>query len=162
MNASDKRLAELVLRRMCVGGHIDGIRFGPVLQILIAHTNHSNDEPIKGQVYLNLASSWKVFDSRPSSFPNGEEELPEISAEEEIREIIKLRERTIVDADLADHEPHLILTLDDGRIVFVNGKHERYECWQMGVAFSGDVWQVVACPGGDVAVWAPENFVLAG
>ena len=162
MDAKDKYLAEAVLRRLCADSQIGGIRFGPVLQILISHANHEGDEPINGQVYLNLGSSWKVFDSCPASFPNSEDELPEAPAEEQIQIICDLRERTIIKAELGENQPHLILTLDDGRVVFVNGKHEMYECWNMGVAFSGDSWQVIACPSGGVAVWAPKNFVPSG
>jgi len=159
MDAKDKQLAEAVLRRLCENSEINGIRFGPILQILISHVNPEGDQPIYGQVYLNLGSSWKVFDSRPTSFPNGEDELPEASAEEQIQIICELRERTIIKAELGEDQPHLILTLDDGRILFVNGKHDMYECWDIGVAFSGDYWQVIACPGGGVAIWAPRGFV---
>jgi hypothetical protein len=162
MDAKDKQLAEAVLRRLCVDSQIDGIRFGPVLQILINHFNHEGDEPIFGQFYLNLGSRWKVFDTRPASFPNGEDELPETSTEEQIQAICDLRERTIVKAEVGENEPHLIFTLDDEKVVFVNGKHDRYECWDMGVAFSGDMWQVIACPGGGVAIWAPQGFVPSG
>jgi hypothetical protein len=156
MTAKDKQLAEAVLRRLCQASEVNGIRFGPVLQILLNHVNAEGEEPIFGQVYLNLGSSWKVFDSRPESFPNGEDELPQAPAEEQIRTICDLRERTIIKAELGEAEPHLILTLDDGRVVFVNGKHDEYECWDVGVAFSGELLQVVACPGGGIAVWAPK------
>ena len=162
MDRSDKQLAEMVLRRLCADGQIDGIRFGPVLQILISHVNQPDHAPINGQVYLNLGSGWRVFESRPASFPDGEDELPELSNLEQIQAIIDLRERTVAKVELAESEPHLILTLDDGSVLFVNGKHDTYECWQMGVAFSGDMWQVIACPGGGVAIWAPNSFVEAG
>ena len=159
MDAKDKHLAEAVLRRLCGDFQIAGIRFGPVLQILISHDNREGDEPIYGQVYLNLGSSWKVYESRPAFFPNGEDELPEASAEAQIQAICDLRERTIAKAEIGGEDPHLILTLDDERVVFVNGKHDLYECWELGVAFSGDIWQVIACPGGGVAIWAPKSFV---
>ena len=144
MDDKDKQLAGGVLQRLCEGSEINGIRFGPVLQVLISHINAEGEEPIYGQVYLNLGSSWRVFDSRPERFPNGEDELSGAPAEEQIRKICDLRERTIIKAELGEVEPHLILTLDDGRVVFVNGKHDLYECWDVGVAFNGDMWQVVA------------------
>ncbi len=136
MDEKDKQLAESVLRRLCEGAQIDGIRFGPVLQILI--TDHvSGNEPLKGQVYLNLGSCWRVVATRQAVFPEGEEELPEVTPEEQIQAICSIRERVIVGVELGASEPHLILTLGDGRVVFVNGKHDVYECWDMGVAFSG-------------------------
>ena len=161
MDAKDKQLAEAVLRRLCENSQIGGIRFGPVLQILISHTNRKQDEPIHGQVYLNLGSRWQVFDSRPLSFPSNEGELAEASPEQQIETLCGLKERTIVKAELGEDEPHLVLTLNDGRVLFINGKHASYECWDIGVAFAEEMWKVVACPGGDLAIWAPQTFVPA-
>jgi len=156
----DKKLAEAVMRRLCQGAQIDGIRFGPILQLLI--TDHgSGKAPIRGQLYLNLASTWTVFDLAPASFPDKEEDLPEPPVEQQLKTLCDLRERVITEIKLGEDQPHLILSLDDGRILFVNGRHHMYECWQLGVAL-GDLrefYMVVALPGsGGVIVWAPENF----
>lgn len=161
MNEQDRRLAIAVLERLCKGAQIDGIRFGPVLQILISSSDYE-DGPTKGQVYLNLGSSWKIYETLPVSFPNGEDEMTEASQDEQIRAIVSIRERVIRKVELGETEPHLILTLDDDRIVFVNGKHDQYECWDMGVAFDGneEPWLVVACPSGGIAVWAPKGISL--
>jgi len=115
MEPKDKYLAEAVLKRLCEGAQIGGIRFGPVLQILI--TNHANKkEPPRGQVYLNLDSAWTVFDSRPTIFPEDEEDLSEDAIEEQIQAICALRGRIIVGVELGEEQPHLILTLDEGAI----------------------------------------------
>ena len=159
MNEPDKQLAEDVLKKLCEGAQIDGIRFGPVLQIIISH--HGVEKQFaRGQVYLNLLARWALFDTRPRRFPGGEEELPEVTPEEEIQRIVAMRERVITKVELGESDPHLILTLDDERVVFVNGMDDSYETWDMGVAFSSEEepWQVVACPGGRVAVWAPSTF----
>jgi hypothetical protein len=42
--------------------------------------------------------------------------------------------------------------------LFVNGRHPIYECWEVGVAFSGGPWSVFACPGDGISVGAPESF----
>jgi hypothetical protein len=160
VEVEDKMLAEGVMRRLCQGAQIDGIRFGPILQLLI--TDHgSGKAPIRGQVYFNLASTWAVFDLAPASFPDNEKALPEPPVEEQLQTLCSLRERVITEIRLGEDQPHLILSLDDGRILFVNGRHEQYECWQLGAAFGnpGEFYMVVALPGGGgVAVWAPENF----
>lgn len=160
MDAKDKQIAEAILKRLCEGAQISGIRFGPVLQILVSDSDYAG-EPLRGQVYINLSSSWKVFETRPVCFPNGEDELPEASQDEQIQTIVSIRERVITKVELGETEPHLILTLDDERIVFVNGKHDQYECWNAGIAFSGteESWLIVACPGGNVAIWAPKTFL---
>ena len=159
VNEKDKNLADLVLQRLCKNAEIGGIRFGPILQILLA-SEHSQNFPIKGQVYLNLSSAWTLFDSRPTKLPESEEDLPRMTIEEEIQTICSIREQVISKVELGENAPHLILTLDDGRLIFVNGKDDRYESWDVGVAFTGveEAWQVIACPSGEVAIVTPPNF----
>jgi hypothetical protein len=159
MNEKDKRLAEAVLACLCQGAQIDGIRFGPVLQILI--TDHaSGKHPIAGQIYLNLGSKWTVFDSAPASLPDSESELPEMTEDQQIQAICSMRGLTITSIELGKSRPHLIMTLEDGRVFFLNGRHDKYEAWQLGVAMGdpSETWLVVAVPGGDIVVWAPANL----
>ena len=159
LKAEDKKMAEAVVRRLCQGAQIDGIRFGPIPQILI--TDHSSGKPrIKGQVYLNLGSSWTVFHQRPLKYPDCEEELPKIGTDEELQTLCSLREAIISDVELGEEQPHLIFHLENGISVFFNGRDDRYECWQLGVAFGNpeDLWQVVALMDGEVAVWFPDSF----
>ena len=159
MDPADKALAEAVLRRLCVGAQIDGIRFGPILQLLI--TDHTGTRlPVAGQVYLNLGARWQIFAYRQPVLPRGEDALPEFDAAEELRLLCELRDAEVERVELATDAPDLVLTFTDGRVLFVNGRHDRYESWQLGVAFAGqdEPWLVVACPGGGVAVWAPSDF----
>ncbi len=159
MKNDENNLAILILQRLCKNAEISGIRFGPILQILLT-SEPSQKFSIKGQVYLNLSSRWKIFDSRPSHFPESEEELTEMTNEEEILTIISMREKIIKKVELGKDSPHLILTLDDERIIFVNGKDEMYESWEIGIAFGHleQLWQVIACPNGELAIWTPPNF----
>jgi hypothetical protein len=160
VNSSDKKLAAAVIARLCQGAQIDGIRFGPIPQILIAD-HASGKPPIKGQVYLNLASRWMFADGMPDSMPSSEEEFPKKSPDEELAEICGVREQVIVSAALGETTPHLFLTLESGKVFCLNGRHDRYETWQLGVALGdrSEVWLVVACPGDEVAVWAPPGFL---
>lgn len=95
MDEEDKRIAELVIDRLCKGARIDGIRFSPILQILISGSDYEGEQ-LTGQVYLNLMSARKVFDTRPTSFPNDEDELPEASQDEQIQTICSIRELIII------------------------------------------------------------------
>ena len=121
MKDEEKTLAELILQRLCKNAEISGIRFGPILQILLTNEG-SHKFPINGQVYLNLSSRWKVIDFRPLQFPESEDDLLEMTNEEEIQVICSIRERIIENVEIGKNYPHLILTLDDKRVVFVNGK----------------------------------------
>jgi hypothetical protein len=162
VTADDRTLAEAVIRRLCVGAQIDGVRFGPVPQLLV--TDHATGKPpIHGQVYLNLASTWRIYPERPAAFPRGEDALPEYDEGHALQLLLELREAEIAGAELSADAPDLIFTFADGRVFFLNGRHERYETWQLGVAHARDdpPWLVVACPGDEVAVWAPPGFDAA-
>lgn len=162
MELKDKKIAEAVLVHLCQGAQIDGIRFGPVLQILI--TDHSSTKAyIPGQIFLNLGSSWAVFQTLPNPLPDHEDDLPDAPVEQQLQTICGIRELMITDIQLGETYPHLLLGLEDGRILFVNGRHEMYECWQLGVAMGNpqESWLVVATPSGGVAVWAPDSFGYA-
>ena len=159
MTSDDKAFTEAVIQRLCVGAQVDGIRFGPIPQLLI--TDYASGKaPVPGQVYINLESTWQVFPTYPASFPEGEDAVPDYEDEKALHILCGLREAEIVGATLADDAPDLILTLADGRVFFLNGQHEQYEPWQLGVAFGRpeETWSVVACPGNEVAVWAPDSF----
>src|SRR5437763_9804374 len=86
----ERALATTVLARLCIDAQIDGLRFGPVLQLLF--TDHISQKPnIPGQVYLNLGSRWMVFDNRPDVFPESADEMPELSEAEQIGQLCLLR-----------------------------------------------------------------------
>lgn len=159
MDAKDKYQTETVLRHLFVGTQIGDIRFGPILGI--EFTDTSQKLSVQGGRYINLGSNWKVYESRPASFPDREEDLPELNEEEQIRLICALREHQVTKIELGESQPHLILTFIDGSVFFLNGRHEMYECWVAGVSCGtpNELWMIVACPGGDVAIWTPDSFV---
>ncbi len=160
---TDRSTAEAVLAHLCVGAQVDGIRFGPVPQLLI--TDHqTNKLPVRGQVYLNLASSWHIFPSRPEVLPRGEH-LEDADEAELYRRLCELREAVISTVELSPDAPDLLFTFADGRVFFLNGRHEQYETWQFGIAYSPTAGVLVAaCPGNEVAVWdlPPELDAPAG
>lgn len=153
----DVELSEKLLRRMCCGARIGGMRFGPILQILL--DDESNDFVGKGQLYVNVDSLWSVFAEKPNEIIKGSQDLVELPVEEQIESIVEVRERTIVDIELCRPYPHLVITLDNGRVVFINGKNDLYETWIVGVAFADEPIQVIACPGGGIAIFAPDPIL---
>jgi len=159
---ADRPRAEAILRRFCGGAQVDGIRFGRVLQLLI--TDYKPGKPqVRGQVYLNLESSWCVYPSRPATFPRGEGAMEKPEEAEALRQLCELREAVIADVELGADAPDLLFTFEDGRVFFLNGRHEQYETWQLGIAFAPDVSALVAaCPGNEVAFWSlPEEALSA-
>ena len=152
------REASRVLRHLMVGEQPSGLRFGAT-QILF----QSSPGKPPGEPYINLASAWCVFPSRPASFPATEDEVrgPTTDAEE-YECIISLRHRTVVDVEVCYPAPHLLVTFNDGSVLYVNGHNDRYEPWQAGQSHSGsEQWLVVACPCDSIAIWSPEHFGAA-
>jgi len=160
MKQEDKKLAEKVLNHLCQGAQIGGIRFGPVLQLLIS-IHDSNKKSLRGQIYLNLGSKWAVFDSLPTQLPENESDIAETTTEQNLQIICGIREAEISRVELGINSPHLLLHFTDGRILYVNGHHEMYECWDLGLGFNDpkETWTVVASPGDEIVVFAPEQFI---
>jgi hypothetical protein len=160
MSPQDKYLAEAALRHLLLGAQVNGIRFGPNLQLLI---KKSNKILLQGQIYLDLASRWMLWSTAPENLPIHEADIPPLAIEEVLNTLYRLREQVIIDVQLGELSPHLILTLASGYTFFMNGKHDLYECWQVGVSMERpeEGWMIVSCPGDDIAIWAPQQFVDA-
>jgi len=158
MSDPERVSALAVLRHLLEGGRIDGIRFGPVLQVLVAPGD--GKEPIAGQVYINLVSRWAVFDALTTPRPECEDDIPERGIEESLQVLCSLRDTEIARVELGAESPHLMVLLKDGRMLFVNGNHDMQETWHCGVAMGAknESWLVVASPGGGLATWAPTTF----
>lgn len=148
-------MAEKVLKFLCVGTHIHGIKFGPY-QILILSDYDNNIKRVDGEINLHLSSGWMLYSSIPGKFPNSEEEIPKQTLDEELLTLCSLRHRKIVDILILDDRPHLVLTLDSGEVLFVNGHHTTYETWEVSVAYATvNPYQVVVAPGGYINVFTP-------
>lgn len=154
----EKNLAKSILKRLFEGSKVEGIRFGPILQVLFAERD-SQQTSIYGQIYLNLVSSWMILDSLPRSLPNSEDEFPIYSEEIQIEILCSIRNVQIVEVELGTKYPHLIFTFENGKVFILNGIDYSYECWHAGVAFNpNESCQVIACPGGELAIWDAETF----
>jgi hypothetical protein len=152
LDVGDKQLAEAVIKYLCLNGEINGVRFGPSLQILLCG-NYEHKKGITGQVYLNVESRWCIYDELPNEYPMKESDIEGLDRVKELEILNELSYTEIVDVKLGGNIPHLILTFQNGKSLFVHGHDEQYESWQLGVSFqSDDSWLVVACPGDGIAV----------
>jgi len=86
--------------------------------------------------------------------------MRELSEEEEFKLVFELRREKVTAVRLGDRSPHLFMEFQSGKVLFVNGCHEKYECWQAGdgLGYSGDEWLIVACPGNGISIFAPNEF----
>jgi hypothetical protein len=156
MDLEDKSFVEKVLTHLCVGAQVDGFRFGLSPHITqLYFSSYEYRENVPDEIYLNIESEWTVFPSLPDPLPMREEDIEVLTEKEQYQCIFDIRRQKIVDIRLGDISPHLIITLESGKVLFVNGYHPKYECWQL----SADTeWFVVAVPGNHIAVWCPDDF----
>jgi len=154
-----REYAEKVLTHIFIGSQLDGIKFGlgpAALLICFEHFGiHSPD-----QLWLNIESKWRIYPKNNNDFPNSEDEMSELSEEDEYKMIFELRREKVANIKLGKLAPHLHLEFESGKTLFVNGHHLKYECWQVGdgLGYTGDEWLVVATPGDGISTWAPESF----
>src|SRR6478672_11119336 len=95
-------LAQRALDHLLLHESVDGIRFGPIPQILFT-ADASKTPRIEGQVYINLGTRWTVFASRPVEFPTVENDLPEVSQGEEFKRICDLRQVRVQKVELGSN-----------------------------------------------------------
>jgi hypothetical protein len=151
MDEKARKLAESVLNTLMKDSSVTGMRFF-TSQLLLDGPKDMNQE-----AFINLTSEWEVFDKCPELFP---EEFEERSQEEDERKIHQLRGEEVDSIEIQSPWPHLIVNFKSGKVLFLNGKDLQYEPWTSGLTNFGNTdqrWLVVACPGGGLAVWAPED-----
>lgn len=156
MNNEEKLVAEETLQHLFVGSSVDGIQFGlssATAKIYFTHYDRNGNEDF---VYLNIESKWSVYPNDTVTFPKTESDIMDMTEEEEYWNVYKIRRQKVTQIRIGEMSPHLYISLESGLILFVNGFHEKYECWQSGVLFD-DSWLVVACPGNGIATWAPTT-----
>lgn len=159
MDSEDKIYAEKVLKHLFIGAQVDGVQFGiSPATIKIYFTNYEGTEVYGGQLYLNIESKWCLLHNQTEVHPSNEDEIEDYSEDEEYVRIYKIRRQKIVNIQLGKKTPHLFITLDSGYTIFVNGYHDKFECWQAGVEFDDDFWLVVTVPGNEIAIWTPDRF----
>jgi hypothetical protein len=178
MKPEDKQLAEQVLNHLCQDGQISGIRFGPILQLALSRiyaltscppnrgkaklhiSIEDSKKNLRGKIYLNLASKWKVFESLPNQLPQDESDFPETTVDEDLHRLCEIREAQISKVELGNICPHLLFHFVDGRILYVNGHSNGYESWDLGHGSQAkETWLVVATADDTATVFAPEDFI---
>lgn len=177
----DRPYAEAMLRRLCLGAEIAGVYwsgFPDVLTLYIddslfpdkeARDRFSHYQNLRpGECWLMLEHKWAVLDAMP--FADAEHEqaaadsLPEAITYSHLGELASLHDQSIVAIRLGIAVGHLMLQFDSGRCLFIHGDHGMYEAWEIRVTPAREHpdpekrWLLVNIPGGDVAIWTPDDF----
>ncbi|KKK39089.1 hypothetical protein WQ57_04705 [Mesobacillus campisalis] len=159
MDQEQRDIALKTLIYLCKGSRIEGLLFYG-LRVLLSENDH-NGNRIDGQISINIENEFEVFPSMPE-IPPPPKENHRRDLTESARKLCELRLKKIVDIKLGREIPHLYLIFDTGEVLYINGHHKDFESWQVEVHNNtnlSDVFAVVACPGDNLATWAPEDIV---
>ncbi len=160
LNKEDKVSAERLLKYICIGATVEGLSFyGPKLLLTESETN--SDRLRDGQIYITIESGFALLRSKSDSLPSFDD-LSKLNATDACKILCELRLKKIIEVSIHEEIPHLLLTFETGEVLFISGHHEMYESWQVGVYFDevqANHWEIVACPGGELAIWGPDDIV---
>jgi len=153
MTETDKKRVDSILSNIFDGASVSGMRFFTP-QIVFSGPNTGRQDG-----YVNLTSEWNIYDSLPGDY---EALFHESSLEQDEFEIHKLRGEIVRKAEIAFPWPHLILHFVSGKVLVLNGRNDLYESWTagltgMGLNGSNESLQVIACPGGEIALFLQES-----
>ena len=131
MKPRDKALAESILRYLCIGRRICGINFYAV-PILVIDTVEAARSKV--DAYLTVEGEWNILQEVPSDFQTihfSHDITDQKRTSELICAIGKLGWYSIIDIQLGDSVPHLLIKFENGQTLFLNGHHDQYESWNM-------------------------------
>ncbi|WP_066060012.1 hypothetical protein [Robertmurraya korlensis] len=161
MELKRREFSEKTLKQLFIGSQLDGVKFGPGPgSLLIRFMHYTNKQP--DDLWVNIESKWTVFSTINNNYPNSEDEIEDLTEEDEYSLVFKLRREKVIDIKLGETVPHLIIVFESGLTMFINGHHDMYECWQAGdgTGNTGEDWLIVATPGDDIATWVPNDSKL--
>ncbi|WP_420910340.1 hypothetical protein [Neobacillus muris] len=160
LDVEKKQFAERALQHLFIGSQLDGLKFGIGPGAILIRFMHYESSQQPDDLWINIESKWTLFPTEIIDYPNSEDEMDDLTEDEQLNLVFKLRRDKVVDVKLGKTVPHLIMVFQSGLTMFVNGHHEMYECWQVGdgAGYGGDQWLIVATPGDDIATWAPNDF----
>lgn len=148
--------ATKVIRHLLVGLRPSGMRFTPSA----IDFGTAIDKPV-GTATLGIETAWCVFPARPLVLPLALTDIAHpTTLEAEAQLILSLRNKTVMDVEVFHPMPHLLLTFDDNSVLYVNGDSEHEDPWRVEQEYCDDeTWKVQVLYEGDLAVWAPDDFM---
>lgn len=113
-----------------IGSQIDGIRFE--LNNSLLYFMHYDGRNHTAQLWLHCESRWIVYSKVLNTYPLSKNEMEIMKEEDLLKSVIDIRREKKVDIGLRAVSPHLIITFEPRKVLFVNVHHPHYECWKIG------------------------------
>ncbi len=175
----DRRVGEAVLRRLCLGAELVGMRwdsFPRGVSLLIDDTTRSKEDPRYrqyssqrpyGLLGIRVDGKWGLLESMPAAGASDErdiaEKLSENPTDVSLSQLMHVRTHPITEIRLGMAAAHLIVGFASGQVLFIQGDHPFHESWQVHLYQTITVdpdrlWMVVNTPGGDISIWTPSDF----
>jgi hypothetical protein len=153
-----------ILRDLFMDAQIVGVHWIPAaFTILVTRFEPVRDTiPLDrryGFLELTIETRWSVFPARQERYPESEDELPDPPLGERVSMLACLDGQKIVDVELGQRYPHLILTFDTGAVLFLNGYHPKFECWHLNTRSTTGKrgWLIVAQWNGRTEIYDPPK-----
>lgn len=154
MTPQEHATGEEIVRHLCIGRTIDRIHISPppILR-LAAPAALSLELSAKDDIFFTIEGSWHFYPQRPDRWTEDTDgqATPPFEAVKQL--VASIREHVIIDAQLGEQSPHLIITFEGGACLFVNGYNNSYESWTL----VGNDYRIIALPESSIAYWTPQG-----
>jgi hypothetical protein len=168
MEQAEKVAVEAILRRLLLGTQVVGAQWYPfAFAILFARLTASDQQEAgaimaarvhPSQVTITIESRWAVYPVASDQLPASEKDLPRCELDQQVAALARLAGQDIVSVVLGDKSPHLALGFEGGPLLFMNGHHDAFECWNLTTGEPAPHhWLIVAIPGDELAVFPPAE-----
>ncbi|QHJ70908.1 hypothetical protein [Planococcus halotolerans] len=160
MYKENKNFAERALKQLLIGSQLDGFRFGigpGAVRVCFSH--YSEQDPDVLWLTIEVRKIATIINKERLTTIS-KETVEELDDEESFQLLLRYRREKVKDVWLGDESPHLYISFESGKVLYVNGHDKNYECWQLGDmhGYGDGDWLIVAVPSNEIATWSPEEF----
>ena len=154
MEAKDRLVVNAALDHVLGNRYVCGVLFYAGYPRLIVDELNATAKPVREGIGVYVASTWKLFDSRPGDEVGQASGFPEQEISDLCRTAGELMNVRIVSATVAAPVSHLMIEFENGRVLVLDGSSQTVEGWEIN---SGD-FGILANQGDGVAYWTPDHF----
>jgi hypothetical protein len=154
MTYGTRELALRVLRHVLIGRQAVGMYWWNSM-ILFAIMKDGHSMVAAPEAFLTMGHHWALLEGYDGSGLPELDMLPVTARQHLAHTIVDLFPHKVMDVDLDENAPILLIHFEDGKTLVSDGSHPRYETWTLDC---GD-FQVVATPGDTIDVGFPDGFI---
>lgn len=130
MKLQEKYEAEKIVKDLLLGSSINAVEF----EISAGHAKlvfWPENKKVEEQdgVYLYIPSIGQLNESSLKEKGIEKAGIPVLQTYQILVDVIQQK---VVEAELGERSPHLILTFESGQVVFIKGHHDSHASWEVG------------------------------